>query len=113
MPGGNFAVAKVEDLIQELKERFAFLTDTWARRLVRAYGMEAAVVLGSAKFEEDLGRNFGGTLFEAEVFWLMKYEFAMTAEDILWRRSKLGLRLTPKQTDELNCWMASARSKIS
>ncbi len=113
LPGGNFAVAKVEELIQELKERFAFLTDTWARRLVRAYGMEAAVVLGSAKFEEDLGRNFGGTLFEAEVLWLMKHEFAVTAEDILWRRSKLGLRITPKQTEDLNGWMASARRKIS
>ena len=113
LPGGNFMVDKVENLIQELKERFAFLTDTWARRLIRAYGMEAAAVLGSAKLEEDLGRDFGGTLFEAEVLWLMKHEFAMTAEDILWRRSKLGLRLTPKQTEDLKGWMASARRKIS
>ena len=50
---------------------------------MRAYGMEAVVVLGSVKFKEDLGRNFGETLFEAEVLWLMKHEFAMTAEDIL------------------------------
>jgi len=108
LPGGDFAVDAVENLIHGLKMRFAFLTDDWARRLVRAYGTEAAAVLGSAKVDEDLGRDFGGTLFEAEVLWLMQHEFALTAEDILWRRSKLGLRLTAKQAEDLHHWMENA-----
>ena len=113
LPGGDFVVDAIEDLIQGLKTRFAFLTDSWARRLVRAYGTEAGAVLGFAKVYEDLGRDFGGTLFEAEVLWLMQHEFAMTVEDILWRRSKLGLRLTAEQVEDLKHWMGNVRRAMN
>ena len=64
-------------------------------------------MLGDAATAADLGRDFGATLTEAEVIWLMGSEFARTAEDVVWRRSKLGLRLTPAQVETLDEWMAA------
>ena len=60
-PRGNFPVDGVADLIDDLQTRYAFLTDKWVRRLVRAYGTDAAEVLASAKTTEDLGQDFGAT----------------------------------------------------
>ncbi|TQS70904.1 glycerol-3-phosphate dehydrogenase [Rhodobacteraceae bacterium] len=91
MPGGDFPVGDVERLIADLSTAYPFLNDRWARRLIRAYGTDAAVMLGEAKRAQDLGQDFGATLTETEVNWLMTHEFARTAEDIVWRRSKLGL----------------------
>ena len=107
LPGGDFPVDDVADLVAGLKARFGFLDDVHARRLVRAYGTEAAQVLGDAATAADLGQDFGATLTEAEVIWLMDREFARTAEDVVWRRSKLGLRLTPAQVETLDEWMAA------
>jgi hypothetical protein len=78
-------------------EAYPFLTEGWALRLVRAYGTEARAILGGAARPMDLGRDFGATLTEAEVRWLMDREWARTAEDVVWRRTKLGLRLTADQ----------------
>ena len=109
LPGGDFPVDGVEDQISTLRDKAPFLTPAWARRLVRAYGTEAHAVLRHAKSSADLGREFGATLTEAEVIWLMQNEFARTAEDIVWRRSKLGLRLNAEQIAELDQWMAAHR----
>ena len=68
-----------------------------AGRLVRAYGTEAAVMLEGARAAGDLGERFGWDLTEREVRWLAEREWARTAEDVLWRRSKLGLRFTPEE----------------
>jgi glycerol-3-phosphate dehydrogenase len=108
LPGGNFAHDSVPALTASLKARFGFLTDYWAARLIRAYGAEAATVLGDARKATDLGRDFGATLTEAEVRWLMAHEFACTAADVVWRRTKLGLRMTQDQMAALDAYMASA-----
>jgi glycerol-3-phosphate dehydrogenase len=108
LPGGNFAHDGVPALTASLKARFGFLTDYWAARLIRAYGAEAAAVLGDARKPADLGRDFGATLTEAEVRWLMAHEFACTAADVVWRRTKLGLRMTQDQMAALDVFMASA-----
>lgn len=108
LPGGDFPHDGVAALTQRLKERYAFLTDFWAARLVRAYGSEAEAVLGKARTAADLGRDFGATLTEAEVRWLMTHEFARAAADVVWRRTKLGLRLTREQIDALDAFMAGA-----
>ncbi|MGY6696389.1 MAG: glycerol-3-phosphate dehydrogenase [Roseinatronobacter sp.] len=105
LPGGDFAHDGVVALVEGLKRDYPFLTDFWARRLVRAYGTEARVILGHAGAAADLGADFGATLTEAEVRWLMTQEYARTAEDVLWRRSKLGLRLTRDQVVALEDWM--------
>ena len=108
LPGGGFGVGEVTELIQKLGRDYPFLTPFWARRLVRAYGTDAWSVLGDAREAAALGRDFGATLTEREVDWLMTREYAQTAEDVLWRRSKLGLRLSPEQAAALDAHMAEA-----
>jgi glycerol-3-phosphate dehydrogenase len=105
LPGGDFAVDGVSDLIQQLIKEFPFLTRLWATRLIRAYGTEAFDVLGDAQSKENLGQNFGATLSAREVTWLVENEYARCADDIVWRRSKLGLRLTAQQIEFLDTWM--------
>jgi glycerol-3-phosphate dehydrogenase len=62
-------------------------------------------LLGSAKSFADLGQSFGATLMESEVRYLMANEWACTADDIVWRRSKLGLRLSPDEIAALDEWI--------
>lgn len=112
LPGGDFPVDGVQELVSELCETFRFLTASWALRLVRAYGTEARAILGDAARAEDLGICFGATLSEREVVWLMDREFARTADDVLWRRSKLGLRLDKAQVAALEEWMAARREAL-
>jgi len=105
LPGGDFAVDGVEALIARLQTGYDFLDAFWARRLIRAYGTDAWTVLGDAEQVSDLGQSFGATLTEREVVYLMAHEFARTAEDIVWRRNKLGLRLSAEQIAALDAWM--------
>jgi glycerol-3-phosphate dehydrogenase len=107
LPGGDFPVDGVPALVERLRRDHPFLTDRWALRLVRAYGTDAWAVLGGAKTAADLGRDFGATLTEAELAWLVRHEWVRTAEDAVWRRSKLGLRLTPAEIAAIDGWIAS------
>ncbi|MCL5775919.1 glycerol-3-phosphate dehydrogenase [Limibaculum sp. FT325] len=109
MPGGDFAVDARDALVASLCATYRFLNRAWALRLVRAYGTEARAVLGEAAEARDLGRAFGHDLTEAEVRWMMTHEWARTADDVLWRRSKLGLRLTPDEAAALDAWMVEHR----
>ena len=84
-------VSAVAALSAELVRKYPFLPTAHANRLAHAYGTRAAKLLGSAKSMADLGQAFGATLTESEVRYLMANEWAATAEDIVWRRSKLGL----------------------
>ena len=110
LPGGDFAVDAVEDEVASLAGLYPFLAAQTARRLVRAYGTQAAEMLGEAREAADLGRDFGAGLSEREVVWLMDREWARTADDVLWRRSKLGLRLSREEAGALEDWMAARRS---
>jgi glycerol-3-phosphate dehydrogenase len=106
LPGGDFPVDGVADLTARLKAAHPFLTEYWASRLIRAYGSEAATILSGATSPADLGPDFGATLTGAEVRWLMAHEFARAAADVVWRRSKLGLRMTREQIAALDAFMA-------
>jgi glycerol-3-phosphate dehydrogenase len=97
MPGGDFAVSDVSELIAGVMRDYPFIDQPWATRLIKAYGTDARNILGVAKSLTDLGKDYGTTLTTAEVDWLISHEFATSAEDIIWRRSKLGLRLTSEQ----------------
>lgn len=109
LAGGDFPVADVPRLIRELKMRYPFLSDHTTRRLIRAYGTEAATILGTAQCTADLGRDFGAGLTEVELRWLMACEYAQTAEDVVWRRSKLGLRMSVEEIAALGGWMTANR----
>ena len=102
LPGGDFPQDGFQALVAQVAAAHPFLDPALARRLVRAYGTEALVLLNGATSKADLGRDFGAGLTEAEVRWLVTREFARTAEDIVWRRSKLGLRMTSAQVAELD-----------
>lgn len=108
LPGGDFPVDGVSTLICELRQSYAFLDALWASRLVKAYGTEAYLILGDARSAEDMGKMFGATLTEREIVWLMEREYARTAEDVVWRRSRLGLRMTHAEITELGHWMTNA-----
>jgi len=113
LPGGNFPVDGVEDLSAALRRDYPFLGADWALRLVRAYGTEAREMLGDATRAEDLGVEFGATLTEAEVRWLMTREYARCADDVIWRRNKLGLRLDTPQVRALDEWMGERAGQMA
>ena len=106
LPGGDFPHDGVQDLIAKLERDYPFLPTTLAARLIRTYGTDAAKLLDGAKTLADLGPDFGAGLHEAEIRWLCQHEFAVTAKDILWRRTKLGLHYSPEQIAQLESWLA-------
>ncbi len=108
LPGGDFAVDGIERLVAETRASWPFLTEAHSRRLVRAYGTRVPKILASASSLDDLGPNFGADLMAAEVDYLMRYEWARTEDDVLWRRSKLGLRVSREERARLATYMAGA-----
>ena len=112
LPGGDFPVDGVADLAAALRRDFPFLDERWAARLAKAYGTDAQAMLGQAQTAEDLGQCFGWNLTAAEVRWLMAREWARTADDVLWRRTKLGLRLTDGERQALVDFMAGQAGRI-
>jgi glycerol-3-phosphate dehydrogenase len=107
-PGGEFAWTRFETEVEIARGRWRFLTEGQARRLVSAYGLNVKAILGDAKVRGDLGPAFGPELTGAEVRYLMKVEWARFPDDILWRRTKLGLTMPPADHDALAAFMATA-----
>jgi len=107
LPGGDMDVSALPALTAELRRNYPFLTQEHANRLAHAYGTHASRMLGSAKSLADLGQSFGATLTAAEVKYLMAAEWALTAEDIVWRRSKLGLRLSAAEIASIDDWITA------
>jgi glycerol-3-phosphate dehydrogenase len=85
----------------QLRRERPFLGDALSLRLARAYGARVDHILGEARSMAELGRDFGCGLTETEIRYLMDQEWARTAQDILWRRSKLGLHMSAAQQEEL------------
>jgi glycerol-3-phosphate dehydrogenase len=102
LPGGDFPVDGFDALVAKFAAGFPFVPPVMLRRLVRAYGTRTGAVLGRATCCADLGRHFGADLTEAEVRYLIHAEWARTAEDVVWRRSKFGLRLSADQIAALD-----------
>lgn len=101
LPGGDFPVLSFAGLVADFQRAYPFLDHAHAVRLCRLYGTRAVRVLSGAARMEDLGRSYGAGLTDAEVDYLVAQEFARTAHDILWRRTKLGLRLSRDQASAL------------
>jgi glycerol-3-phosphate dehydrogenase len=108
LPGGDFAWARFDAEVDRARERWRFLGEGEAQRLVAAYGSRLAAVLGDAKNRAELGPAFGPELTGAEVRYLMAKEWARFPDDILWRRSKLGLTMPPQDREALAAFMAAA-----
>lgn len=101
LPGGDLPAGGLPALAAELTSQYPFVGAPTAVRLARSYGSDARRLLGDARSAADLGRDFGAGLSEAELRWLVEREWARTAEDVLWRRSKLGLLLSPGQAQQV------------
>lgn len=105
LPGGDFGRDQAPVKMRDLAARYPFLSARDAQRLIRLYGTRAASFLGAATSVSDLGEQFGHGLSAAEVDYLFTQEWAQTADDILWRRTKLGLYFTPEQTARLAAYI--------
>lgn len=117
LPGGDLPVSHAIDSRPDRTfERFCEtivranpeLPPALLRRLVRTYGCRIEAVLGSARTVRQLGDEIAPGLFEVEVRYLIAHEWARTADDILWRRTKLGLHLTPAQREQVQRWIEAS-----
>jgi glycerol-3-phosphate dehydrogenase len=107
LPGGDFAWESFDAQVEAVRERWRFLSEGEAQRLFAAYGTRLAEVLGEAATRADLGASFGVELTAAEVRYLMSREWARFPDDVLWRRSKLGLTMTAEDREALARFMAA------
>ena len=105
LPGGDFAVGDFSVLVHKLKAEFDFLDITLAERFVRSYGTNAWVLMNGASVKKDMGQDFGASLSEREVNYLIEYEWAECAADVIWRRTKLGIHLCETEKKTLDKWM--------
>lgn len=101
LPGGDIENADFDGAFDALAREFAWMEKAALRRLARAYGTRVRRLIGDARSMADMGENFGAGLTDREIDYLKREEFAMTAEDLLWRRSKLELHLTQAAKDRL------------
>jgi glycerol-3-phosphate dehydrogenase len=108
LPGGDFLYDGIDTLVARTQRTWPFLRPDQARRLTCAYGTRVDDVLKAATGPDDLGARFGADLTAAEVRYLMTKEWAQTADDVLWRRSKLGLRLSEAERASLDRFMTQA-----
>ena len=108
LPGGEFAWDRFDNEVEDVRERWRFLGEEQARRLVAAYGSNVKDILGDAKAGSELGPAFGPELTGAEVRYLMVKEWARFPDDILWRRTKTGLTMPPADREALAVFMAAA-----
>jgi glycerol-3-phosphate dehydrogenase len=107
LPGGDLPGADFERALADFQARHAWLPAGLARRYLRAYGTRAERLIGDAESLEGLGASLGDELYEAEVDYLVQSEWARSADDILWRRSKLGLHVTPATRERLAAHVAA------
>jgi glycerol-3-phosphate dehydrogenase len=100
LPGGDFGGLSREAFAAAQARRFAFLPPEVLRRMLRCYGAELEAALGGAQDGSQLGEDFGG-FYEAELEWMRAREWAASAEDVLWRRTRLGLHLAPEAQERI------------
>lgn len=104
-PGGD--MADFEGFLANVRRDFPFLGAAQARRMTRAYGTMLFDMIGSAS---DMGEDFGGGLTQREVDWMVSHEWARTADDVIWRRSKTGLAMSEMQKARVGAYLESVQS---
>ena len=110
LPGGNLGKGGLAKLAADLNTQYPELPPPLLKRLAFSYGSRAKALLGEARTMEDLGEVFAADLTQREVDLLVAQEWAQTAEDILWRRSKIGLHASSDQTARLEAYLAGGRN---
>ncbi len=110
LPGGDMAWNGREPLARDLEQKYPWLGVSTIHRLARTYGTVARDILAGAARADELGLHFGAGLYQREVEHLVRNEWALTAEDVVWRRTKLGLRLTKAEISRLSEWLHAHRT---
>ena len=108
LPGGDIPGADFAGFLAGLKAEYPWLPAGLAEHYARLYGSRAAQVISGATSLDGLGRAFGPNFREAEARYLKAQEWAETAEDILWRRTKHGLHMSEAERDGFAEWMKTA-----
>ena len=111
LPGGDIPGADFDRFLRAFEAEHPWLPEPLARRLARAYGSRARLIVGGRQGLNDLGQNLGGDLFEAELDYLVAHEWAKAAEDVLWRRGKLGLHLDAAAKARVEGWFRDHLTK--
>jgi glycerol-3-phosphate dehydrogenase len=106
LPGGEMNGLTFRGLLLDFRRRHPRLPKLWLARVLRRHGSLAEEIIGDAKIERDLGRNFGGGLVQRELDYLVKNEWAREAEDVLWRRTKCGLHMSSAEKSEVRDYLA-------
>ena len=99
LPGGNFS--NREELVSSICQQYSYVDPLVIQRFVRSYGTKTRQLLANVKSKQDLGINFCHGLYQIEIDYLVKQEWAISCEDILWRRTKLGLKFTSTEIEQL------------
>ena len=113
LPGGNFPAGGFEAEVERLRAACPVIEADHARRLVRAYGTRAHLITAGVRSRSDWGERFEADLTERELRYLVDHEWARTAEDVLWRRSKLALHLSAGEIDRVQNWMVKAQAGVT
>ena len=102
---GGRGLKTKKEVINKLQKNYPYLGQNCAKRFINYYGTLSYQILKNVKSKKDLGKNFGHSLTEIEVDWLLKNEFAKSVDDILWRRTKLGLKFNDSEKNKLENWL--------
>jgi glycerol-3-phosphate dehydrogenase len=107
LPGAAFLASDRDAELSRLHARYPRLPTAWLDAVFSRHGTTADAVAGNAATAADLGRHFGGGLYQIEVEYLAQHEWASTADDVLWRRTKTGLAMTPAEREEFAGWFGA------
>jgi len=113
LPGGEFSPEEFNAQVTEMMRRWPFLSVALAQRLMHAYGLRAERFLADAKSMDDIGPCFAGDLTAAEVRYVVNNEWAQNADDVLWRRSKIGLKATAEDCAAIDRFIGSLGGKAA
>lgn len=102
LAGGDFALSSRINLFYKIEENYPMMSSSWCKRVLRCYGTQVFDIFDDGL---ELGRDFGAGLYQREVDFLVAHEFAQTAEDIVWRRTKLGLRMSSDEISNLDAYV--------
>jgi glycerol-3-phosphate dehydrogenase len=111
LPGGDIIGGNLDDFISELCFSYSWLPETLAQRYAHVYGSLCHTFLKPLERPEELGRDFGHGLHQVEVDYLADNEWARCADDILWRRTRLGLHFTEDQTQALEQYLGMRKNQ--
>jgi glycerol-3-phosphate dehydrogenase len=106
LPGGDLGGLTFRGLLLDFRRRYPRLPKMWLARVLRRHGSLAGEIIGDAHAERELGRNFGGGLYERELDYLVRNEWARDDDDVLWRRTKCGLHMSADEKTAVRDYLA-------